>query len=1233
MQSIGDYKVDGVLGSGGMGVVYRATIRDGQGNVALKVLGGEACNERARRRFAREAKAVMALGHPNVVKVLGFGETPEGGLYLAMELLEGEDLDTRLERGTLDPEEAVRIGRAAAAGLGAAHAAGIVHRDVKPANLFLCSDGGIKVLDFGLAISISDAPEMRLTATEVVVGTPAYMAVEQARGKRDEDIRTDVWGLGATLYDAVAGHPPFDAESAMAQLVRVVTDDPDPLPPEVPAWLAAVISRALQKDRAARWQSMAELGEALREGLASSSEGSSTTTQPLPREPARVALGDEVRIVAVLFAEGVRDVEAFSEAVRAERGVASPLLGERAVGLFGGEAWVGDESERAVRAGLAVRAAGAVARLGVATGRAVQAKAGQVTGAGVIGAQEVLASDGVGVDSETHKRIRGGFVVEAGRVLAIRPGSTVIGVRGLAGADVPLFGREREMADLGMTLAQVAAESQAAGVLITGPAGIGKSRLLHALRAHIEEQRTDVRYLEGCAESTRTLQGWHLIANALRPWLERPQGAEPDLVQQRLREVCPSRSSAEFIGEILGAAFPESPHLKTARDDPGIMRDQVMIAVGDLIEAEATSRPVVLAVEDLHWADGPSTELVEVLLRRLESKRLLVVATARPELEAPLPDFRRIALGGVSKNATRSLVGSVLGDDPALESRAEAIHRRTEGNPYFAEELALALREGHADELPPSVEAAIQARLDTLPRAEKDLLRRASILGGRFWAEALSAMGEPDPAALLGRLRRREVVSPEPRPRLLGTTEWRFRHTLMQEVAYGSLTDKQRSHLHRAAGLWMGERPDASGLEVARHLELGGDGHGAAPYWLRAAEAAFREGDAPAALEASGRALERMVDRSAAFRLRSLRVEVLFFLGRTADEEADIESLGKLASTKGEKALFHEKRSRFLWAHGRYDEATADVKAGIALSHPSVGLLVQAALAHADSRRPGEALEAARAAVDAARPSADPLALARGRWALAYCHAALGDPGWVVPLATQALEGYEVVGDPRRVAIARLMLAYSALQLGRLSASIEELAKARDLSRACGNRRSEGYALYGLGLARARLGDVAAGLEDEDAALAIAAEMEDPRLEIACLRYRAAILHAASRNAEALVTLDHALARPEPLQGNFACEIHALHASVLVALGRLDDAGSAVRRALELRDAAGVMGEFEAELFLAAHAAGLEGALVHGDKALHLKANRISDPDARKDFLQVPSHARLVDLAKRAGAT
>jgi tetratricopeptide (TPR) repeat protein len=150
----------------------------------------------------------------------------------------------------------------------------------------------------------------------------------------------------------------------------------------------------------------------------------------------------------------------------------------------------------------------------------------------------------------------------------------------------------------------------------------------------------------------------------------------------------------------------------------------------------------------------------------------------------------------------------------------------------------------------------------------------------------------------------------------------------------------------------------------------------------------------------------------------------------------------------------------------------------------------------------------------------------------------------------------------------------------------------------------------------------------------IAREIRDPRMELACLRYRAAIQYEAGRAQEALASLEPAIARTDADLGNFAAEIAALHATVLVALGRIEEARRVAQRGLEVREKTGIMGEFEAELFLAADDAGIEGALARGAKALHLKASRISDAEARRDFLEnVAAHAQLLERARRAGLT
>ena len=1223
--AVGAFEVVELIGSGAVGTVYRARPSHGGEDVALKLIAAEHCDERVRRRFERETRALGELAHPNVVRVLDFGPTPDGGLYLAMELLDGQDLLRHiLERGALPVDEVVRIGCAAAAALGTAHRAGFVHRDVKPANLFVCTDLRMKVLDFGLAVRAVVDGDTRMTSSGVLLGTPAYMAIEQAIGQRDEDARTDVWGLGATLYHALCGRTPFAALTITAQLVRVVSDEPTPLPETVPRWLARTILRALAKDRAERWQSMEELAAALREGLAGDTTGT-LASSPTAGATA-VALEDEVRIVSLLLANEVESVDAFRRAVLAEQGTAWPLLGHRAIGVVGGEAWRGDEAERAVRAGLTARSGGAARRLGVATGRAFRARAGALTGEVVAAAQRVLRTEGVGVDPETQQRIRGSFAMSGDIVVATRPRRRSLAAAGPAGAGGRFAGRDRELGDLRATFAQVAGESQAAGVLVIGPPGIGKSRLCAELIAHVEGASPTTVVLEAAGESNRTLEGWHAIGSALRAHADLPEGTPADAVRERLLAICPSRRAAEFVGEILGADFPETAPLANARRTPGVMKDQILLALGDTLEALTEQAPVLLALEDAHWADARTLEAVDVLLRRLDRHPLLVVATSRTEVE-PLAGLRRMALEGISRAATRTLVAEVVGD----EGRADSLHERSGGNPYFAQELARALREGSED-LPASIGAAMQARLDVLPREQKDLLRRASVLGARFWVEALEALGCHDVPGTLAALRRRDLALPEPRPRLAGTSEWRFRHALVQEVAYGSLTRDQHRALHRQASQWLAARADAPALEVARHLEVAGDGAAAAEWFRRAAEAAGREGDSTAALEASSRALPFMTDPAAEFALRRVRADLLFFLGRSREHQIETEALEALASSDAERMAAMHNRVRALELQGRRREAVEVGMRALSIDPDDVDVRAEVALALAHDGHPQEALAHAEQAVEQATTRGDHRMRGRALRILASCYENRGDFGPAMPLIEQALAAFEAAGNPRSVASLRTSLAYFALSLGRHTTALADIERTRVECRAVGNLLAEGYAVEMLGLARARCGDVEGGLQAEQEALGLAIALGEHRLEMAARTVRGAILVEADRHAEALETLDEALRVPEDRQGQFAPELHGLKAAALVGLGRLDEARVEASTALALREQHGGLEQFEAHAFLAADAAGLDGALAQGVEALVARAARLPDESMRTDFLRnIPDNARLLERARSRG--
>jgi hypothetical protein len=272
----GRYRMEALLAAGGMGEVWTARDLLLDRAVAVKVLGGALAGDgRAAERLRREARAAARLDHPNIARVLDLGEH-DGRPYLVMELLEGESLATRIDRaGPLSPSEAARIVAAVADALEAAHQAGIVHRDVKPGNVFLTTAGEVKVLDFGIA---SAAGDTALTTGDLL-GTAAYLAPERVLGHRATSA-ADIYALGVVLYELLAGHRPFAGDSEVELAMAHVNADPPPLgeiAPAAPPSLVAACHHALAKDPASRPASAAEFARVVR-----TPGPAPGTTRPLP---------------------------------------------------------------------------------------------------------------------------------------------------------------------------------------------------------------------------------------------------------------------------------------------------------------------------------------------------------------------------------------------------------------------------------------------------------------------------------------------------------------------------------------------------------------------------------------------------------------------------------------------------------------------------------------------------------------------------------------------------------------------------------------------------------------------------------------------------------------------------------------------------------------------------------------------------------------------------------------
>lgn len=287
---LGRYEIRAKIGAGGMGEVYLAQDTKLDRQVALKILSAEfAANQEHLRRFVREARITSALNHPNIITIYEIDEansghfigtelihaygptcvqrTPESIHFIVTEFVDGETLRTRIKRGPLPIREALYVAGQIASALSTAHDAGIIHRDIKPANIIISSDGIVKILDFGIAIVThhrqlasvdSEAATKSLIKPETGarLGTANYMSPEQARGL-DVDARTDLWSLGCVLYEMVAGRRAFQGDTTLDVLAAVINREPDPLAkflPDVPRALEDIVSKALRKDRQARYQ-------------------------------------------------------------------------------------------------------------------------------------------------------------------------------------------------------------------------------------------------------------------------------------------------------------------------------------------------------------------------------------------------------------------------------------------------------------------------------------------------------------------------------------------------------------------------------------------------------------------------------------------------------------------------------------------------------------------------------------------------------------------------------------------------------------------------------------------------------------------------------------------------------------------------------------------------------------------------------------------------------------------
>lgn len=771
------YAVVGYLGRGGMGVVYRARDIKGSGEVAVKVLLNPKPGKRAIRRFLREAKVAVRLRHPNIVSTYGFGRVDEG-FFLAMELVDGQPLSRYWRRGV--PFDAlIAIALQSLSALGAAHAADVIHRDLKPGNVLIGQNerGGlmVKVLDFGLARFLQPDRDT-LTRTGELVGTPRYMSPEQARGSRDIDITTDLYALGVILYEFATGKVLFDAEVPTAVAVKHITDPVPPMVPrdglDLPAGFEAVVRKMLAKDAKSRY-------------------------------PDTMAV----------------------------RGALAPYL----------------KKER--------------------------------------NAELPIAPGGFQNTVEVPPQL-------AQSVESAKPDGTVH-------FEPSVIGRKAQLRKLWTLHRQAIDNGRGSVVFVRGEAGIGKSRLLEAFRDGMlesaemewysgETQQSDGQGLSALRRALGALLGLRAQdRDAARRWIHDvlvSWGGEAEEDIDRLTRFF--RSDERLDDQ--RAAFAGSNEDERAQAD----REQLFGVIERVLRRAASQRPLLMCLEDLHWAGAPTRGFLEYLLPRLKSTPapLMLVCTMRsddedardwdevlPRLlryEADL--FHQMELRPLEEDQSRTLVRAML---KATDRLTTAILGMTSGNPLhitqmlrFMHDRQLIVEEdgvwdlpsgSRARELvPPELADLMTARLEHLLARHRlreeltQLVQRAALIGRRVPYRLLLRLLEMEKDAGNARVKALLEHLEEMLDLLLEEgilfedldhTEdiLTFCHGVLRETLNQGLKDRRSmrgTHLAAAQAkeIYYARTLDGHAAEIAEHYEAARREEDAMHWQMRAADAARR---------------------------------------------------------------------------------------------------------------------------------------------------------------------------------------------------------------------------------------------------------------------------------------------------------------------------------------------------------------------------------------------------------
>jgi class 3 adenylate cyclase/tetratricopeptide (TPR) repeat protein len=894
------------LGKGGMGLVVRARDEVLQRIVALKFIspGRELSRESLDRLLQEEARLVAQLDHENIVRIFDVSEW-NGSPFLIMECLDGQSLDALLRHGPLELPRALHILGDIAAGLAHAHSRNIIHRDLKPSNVFILPDGQVKLLDFGLA---RFASSLHLPQE----GTPAFMAPEQWRGQ-PQDMRTDIWAAGLLLYQMLTGTLPYDSGDLQMRRERVLSAEPvtpvRTFRPDLPEPVDRFLARALAKAPARRFQSALEMRERLRVlewSLAPSAGAPPPRFTPHRRQVTLVCC----RLSAHLESFDTEDVselqaafqQACSRVIERHGGWVALRVGDEVLGCFGYPLAREDDVLCAVRATLVLtRLAGELpwaeqAELAVQVGvhtdmvvldvfdpsgmkgysPSIQGEAPHVArwlarqaapGTANLSENTCQGARGnfvtVPLGSQAFSSAVGAVQLDVHRVLSERPEITRFGRARTQGL-TPLVARSDEMRQL-VARWEGARRGQGTVVLLSGEAGIGKSRLIQELCEHVAREG------ELCVSS----QCWpQLSRSAFHPvleWVVHLLGLDPEAppahrwarLEGMLKTLdIPLPEGLLLLGQLL--ALPPREDLPPLLLSAEQQRERTLETLATFLLRLPARLPgrnglgcLLLVLEDLHWADPSTLQLLTLLQERIELGGVFLLLSARPQLRLSWrrhAGFHRLVLDRLAAEDTSEMVRRLTQNQSALPRQTlEFLVRQTEGIPLFIEEmtrmvLTRAAPGGEArpeGPLPVTLQELLLARLDLLSEEQKELAWKGAVIGRSFTQGQLAALSSERDVTRL----RRDLAELVEEGLLLSKGDdaeprYEFKHALIQEAAYESLLKPRRRQYHHQVACLL-EHPASGAVTappelIAHHYTRAGELEPAIRFWAQAGELALR---------------------------------------------------------------------------------------------------------------------------------------------------------------------------------------------------------------------------------------------------------------------------------------------------------------------------------------------------------------------------------------------------------